>query len=115
MAPDARIPMDQANPLPGWSARYFHSDNVTVSQWDIEAEAAELHEHHHPYEETWVVVAGEAVLVVDGEPTRLGPGDAAVVPPGVAHAMRPVGACRAVVVDHPVRRDFPGRSSHDEA
>jgi hypothetical protein len=36
-------------------------------------------------------------------------GDAAVVPPSVLHAARVIGACRAIVVDYPVRLELPTR------
>jgi mannose-6-phosphate isomerase-like protein (cupin superfamily) len=57
------------------------------------------------------IVDGEILLVVDGCERRLGPGDAAVVPPGTRHSARPVGMCRALVVDSPVRLEMPGRPS----
>ena len=96
------------SPLPGWSGRFFHSENMTFAHWDIDQNAADLHEHHHPEEEVWNVVMGEAVLVVDGERRRLGPGAVAIVPPDVRHSVTVVGPCRAVVVDYPIRRNLPG-------
>lgn len=109
-----RESMHLSTPIPGWSARYFHSDHVTVSHWEIDEGAVDLHEHDHPYEETWNVVAGAALLVLDGQERRLGAGDAAVVPAGRRHAVRVLGPCRAVVVDHPVRQDFPGQQSVEQ-
>ena len=32
-------------PLPGWSGRFLHSDNMTFAHYDIAADAAPLHEH----------------------------------------------------------------------
>lgn len=94
-------------PLPGWSGRFFHSENMTFGHWDIAEDAAELHEHDHPQEEVWNVVEGEVLLVLDGQALRLGPGDAAVIPPHMRHAARPLGACRAIIVDYPVRSRLP--------
>jgi len=79
--------------------------------WDVAEGAADLHEHDHQQEEVWNVVDGEILLVVDGCERRLGPGDAAVVPPGTRHSARPVGAARAIVVDHPLRLQLPGSPS----
>src|SRR2546423_450321 len=49
-------------------------------------------DHVHPHqEERLEVVAGQAVYRVDGDERRMGPGDTAVVPPGVRHAFRNEG------------------------
>jgi mannose-6-phosphate isomerase-like protein (cupin superfamily) len=100
--------MLHGRPLPGWSGRFFHSENNTFALWDIAADAAPLHEHHHPEEEVWNVVEGELLLTIDGDERPLGPGSGAIVPPGTPHSARVTTACRAVVVDHPVRRHLPG-------
>jgi mannose-6-phosphate isomerase-like protein (cupin superfamily) len=81
---------------------------MTFGHWDIAEGAADLHEHEHPQEEVWNVVEGEVLLVVDQQERRLRPGDAAVVPPNTPHSAKTLGACRAVVVDHPVRLVVPG-------
>lgn len=100
--------MLRGSPLPGWSGRFFHSENMTFAHWDISAGAADLHEHQHPGEEVWTVVEGELLLRVDEQERRLGPGDAAIIPPDVRHSATALGACRALVVDHPVRPQLPG-------
>jgi quercetin dioxygenase-like cupin family protein len=41
--------------------------------------------HRHPYDETWVVVQGNITFHLDAERQQAGPGDIAIVPPGVAH------------------------------
>lgn len=103
-----RSEMLEGSPLPGWSGRFFHSQNMTFALWDIDAGAADLHEHHHPQEEVWNVVEGEVVLALEGQERRLGPGDAAVVPPETRHSVRVVGRCRAVIADYPIRESLPG-------
>ena len=84
---------------------------MTFGYWDIAEGAADLHEHEHPQEEVWNVVAWEVLLVVEGQERRLGAGDAAVVLPNTRHSAKPVGPCRAIVVDHPVRVQLPGLRS----
>jgi quercetin dioxygenase-like cupin family protein len=88
---------------------------MTFGHWDIAEGAADLHEHEHPQEEVWNVIEGQVLLVVDGQERRLVSGDAAVIPPNTRHAVKPLGACRAIIVDHPVRMHLPGvsRSSAD--
>ena len=100
--------MRHGSPLHGWSGRFFHSENMTFAHWDIAADAVDLHEHHHVEEEVWNIVEGEVVLSIGGESRTLGPGAAAVVPPNTPHAVKPMGACRVVVTDYPVRRRLPG-------
>jgi unsaturated pyranuronate lyase len=93
--------------LPGWFGRSFHSDNMTFAYWDIAADAAPLHEHHHPQEEVWNVVEGTLALTIGGVEHIVGAGSAAIVPPGTPHSARALGACRAIVVDYPLRTDGP--------
>jgi mannose-6-phosphate isomerase-like protein (cupin superfamily) len=97
-----------ASPLPGWHGRFFHSDNMTFAHWDIDQDAADLHEHLHPQEEVWNIVEGEVDVVVDGQARRLRAGQIAIVPPNVRHSVKVVGPCRAMIVDFPRRLDLPG-------
>ena len=97
-------------PLPGWSGRFLHSANMTFAHSDIAAGAATLHEHQHVQEEVWHIVAGEVALTIDGEEQVLGAGCVAVVPPDTPHSVRPLGACRAVIADYPLRPNLPGMS-----
>ena len=103
--------MQVIEPLRGWTGRFFHSVHMTFGHWDISEDAADLHDHHHVQEEVWNVVSGEIVLVVDGHEHRLQAGSAAIVPSDVPHSARVLGACRAVVVDHPVRTELPAQHS----
>jgi mannose-6-phosphate isomerase-like protein (cupin superfamily) len=100
--------MLRSAPLSGWTGRFFHAETMTFGHWEIAEGAADLHEHAHPHEEVWNIVEGEIALVVDGHERHLGPGDAAVIPPNARHCARHLGACRVIVVDHPVRFDLPG-------
>jgi quercetin dioxygenase-like cupin family protein len=94
-------------PRPGFHGRFFHSAHMTFSYYDIDA-GADVHPHHHPQEEVWHLLAGEADVTVDGETRRVRPGGAAVVPAGVEHSVRAVTQCRAIVVDHPLRDSVGG-------
>ena len=80
--------MLHATPLPGWHGRFFHSDTMTFSHYDIAADAAPLHEHHHPQEEVWHVVDGEVLLTIDGVEQAVHAGGVAVVPPDTPHSVR---------------------------
>ena len=102
--------MVTGSPLPGWSGRFFHSENMTFAHWTVTAAADDLHEHHHEQEEVWNVVAGSIVLVIDGIEGTIEAGGAAVVPPNTPHSARVTGAAEVVVVDFPVREHLPGAS-----
>ena len=98
-------------PLPGWSGRFLHSENMTFAHYDIAAGAAALHEHAHEQEEVWHIVDGEVALTIDGEEQVLGAGCIAVVPPDTSHSVRPLGSFRVVIADDPRRPNLPGLSS----
>jgi mannose-6-phosphate isomerase-like protein (cupin superfamily) len=92
--------------LPGWHGRFFHSGNMTFAYYDIDADAVPLHEHHHEQEEVWNVIQGRLAVTIDGVEHIAEPGCAAIVPPDTPHSARVLGACRAIVVDHPLRDDM---------
>ena len=81
---------------------------MTFAHYDIAAGAAPLHEHEHEQEEVWNVVEGELELIVGGVARRMRAGTAAIVPPHTLHSVRPIGPCRAVIVDYPLRTSLPG-------
>lgn len=94
-------------PLAGWNGRFFHSDHMTFSYYEIDAGAA-VHEHQHPEEEVWNVVEGRLAITIDGKEHVAGPGSAAIVPASTRHSVRALTASRAIVVDHPVRHQVGG-------
>src|SRR5438309_10214627 len=108
-----RTDMIAAEPLPGWSAHFFHSEKMTFSHYDIAADAQPLHQHHHEQEEVWHVVDGEVVISIDGTEQHLTAGSAAVVPPNTPHSVRPIAQCRVVIADYPLRSQLPGVRDRD--
>jgi mannose-6-phosphate isomerase-like protein (cupin superfamily) len=99
--------------LPGWKGRFFDSDNMSFGVYEIDADAAPLHEHHHPQEEVWNVVEGKLALTINGEEFVAEPGCAVIVPPNTPHSARALGTCRAIVVDYPLRSDIGGVRTDD--
>jgi quercetin dioxygenase-like cupin family protein len=93
-------------PREGWKGRFFHSRNMTLANYTVQA-GASLHEHSHPNDEVWNVIEGRLEITIDGETRVVGPGGAAVVPPGTAHSLKALAEVQAIVVDHP-RRDKIG-------
>src|SRR6266481_933981 len=96
--------------LPGWKGRYFDSDNMTFGHYVFDA-GSSIHEHSHPNEEVWNVIEGQLEVTIDGNAQVAGPGFVAIVPPNTLHSVRALSDGRAIVVDHPLRRDMSGSKS----
>jgi len=97
-------------PLPGWTGRFFNSENMTFGYYQTVA-GSTLHEHSHPNEEVWHVIDGELEITIDGETQLAGPGVAAMVPPDTPHSVRVRTAGRVIVVDHPLRASIGGANT----
>jgi len=78
---------------------------MTFAHYEFDA-GSTIHEHHHEQEEVWNVIEGELELTIDGVVRRAGPGVVAIVPPNTPHSVRALSGGRAIIVDHPLRRDF---------
>ena len=94
------LPLHQRRP--GWLGRYFHSPSLTFAHWDFTAGSA-IHEHQHPQEEVWEVIAGELSVTIAGETQVAGPGMVAIVPPRTEHRVVALSGGKAFVVDWPLR------------
>jgi quercetin dioxygenase-like cupin family protein len=91
--------------LPGWHGRYFHSASMTFAHYDFTRGAA-IHEHFHPEEEVYEVIEGELEVTIDGAVQIARPGLVAIVPANARHSVRALTDGKAIIVDHPARRDF---------
>ena len=97
--------IEPKEPLPGWQGRFFNSETMTFGYYNTQ-KGAVLHEHAHPNEETWHVIAGELEITVEGETKLVSAGGVAIVPPNALHAVRVISEGRVIVVDHPKREAF---------
>lgn len=93
------------NILPGCVTRFIHTENMTVSYWNLDAGAV-IPDHSHPHEQVTNIVEGEMDLTVDGETKRLVPGAVAYIPSNVRHSGTAVTECYVLDVFHPVREDY---------
>lgn len=100
--------MPVREPVRGWTGRFYSSPHVTFGMWEVAEGAATVHEHSHPQEEVWIVVSGRLAVTIAGEERVVEAGDAAFVPGGTPHQVRPLGPARAIAADHPVRPNLPG-------
>jgi quercetin dioxygenase-like cupin family protein len=96
--------------LPGWKGRYFDSVNMTFGHYVFDA-GSSIHEHSHPNEEVWNVTDGQLEVTIDGIAQMAVPGFVAIVPPNTLHSVRAISDGRAIVVDHPLRRDMSATES----
>lgn len=90
---------------PGWLGRIFSSDTMTFAHWDFAA-GSTIHEHHHPQEEVWHILAGELDVTIGGQTRRAGPGMIAIVPAETPHSVVAVTDGKAIVADYPLREGF---------
>ncbi len=91
--------------VPGFRARFVHTDQMTFALWTIEA-GASLPGHAHPHEQVANILEGRFELTVGGETWTLEPGMIGVVPPNVPHSGKASTDCRILDVFYPVREDY---------
>ncbi len=91
--------------LPGWRGRYLHSASMTFAHYEFDRDAR-IHEHRHHAEEVYQVLEGELEIVIDDVTHVVGPGRIAVVPANARHHVKALTDGKALVVDHPIRREF---------
>jgi quercetin dioxygenase-like cupin family protein len=91
--------------LPGWHGRYFHTQSMTFAHYNF-ARGSTIHEHFHPEEEVYEVIEGELEVTIDGMAQVAREGVVAIVPPNARHSVKAVTDGKAIIVDHPARRDF---------
>jgi len=91
--------------LPGWHGRYFHTASMTFAHYDF-TRGAEIHEHFHLEEEVYEVIEGELEIAIDGVAQVARPGLVAIVPANARHSVKALTDGKAIIVDHPARRDF---------
>ncbi len=91
--------------VPGFRAKFVHSENMTLAYWDVDP-GAELPEHSHPHQQIANVLDGKFELTVDGEPRVLEPGMVAVIPGGVPHSGKAITSCRLLDAFYPCRDDY---------
>lgn len=91
--------------IPGFRAKFVHSENMTLAYWRVTAEAS-LPEHAHIHEQITTVIEGNFELTVDGKTYPLEPGDVLVIPSQVKHSGRAITDCRLLDVFSPARDDY---------
>jgi mannose-6-phosphate isomerase-like protein (cupin superfamily) len=72
----------------GSTIRELHHTSVqSVAEATLEPDQATERHYHRASEEIYFVTKGSGTLEVDGERTRVRPGDAVLIPPGAWHTL----------------------------
>jgi quercetin dioxygenase-like cupin family protein len=93
----------------GAERRLGHTDNLMIVVIDFydgpKTQPDPL--HSHPHEQVSYVAEGEILFVLDGQQTRMGPGDVFLVPSGKPHSIQQLTEhVRLVDCFTPIREDF---------
>lgn len=91
--------------VPGFRARFVHSDHMTLAYWNIAA-GASLPDHAHPHEQIVNIIEGEFAFTLDGETRTLGAGSVVNIPSNVKHAGKAITNCKIIDAFYPVREDY---------
>jgi len=91
--------------LPGFKARFIHTDSQTISLVEVE-EGAFLPSHSHIHEQISQVIEGEFELTVDGVSKICKKGDIAIIKSDVEHSGRALTPCKVMDIFTPVREDY---------
>ena len=91
--------------VPGYRARFIHSDRMTVAHWNIDAHC-DMPEHAHPHEQIFNLLEGRFQLTVAGETIMAEPGTVVVIPANVKHAGTSLSNCRVIDIFCPARTEY---------
>jgi quercetin dioxygenase-like cupin family protein len=91
--------------VPGFVAKFVHSEQLTLAYWQIEA-GSSLPSHQHPHEQITNLLEGEFELSLEGQVHNLKPGSVLVIPSEAVHSGTAVTDCRILDVFHPRREDY---------
>ncbi len=91
--------------VPGYKARFIHSEDMTAASWNIK-KGYSLPEHSHYQEQISCVTDGEFELTIDGETQILNSGKVAVIPSNAKHSGKAITDCKIIDIFCPVREDY---------
>jgi quercetin dioxygenase-like cupin family protein len=94
--------------VPGFHARFVHTENMTFAYFRID-KGASVPNHSHLNEQVTNVIEGELELNVNGEIKIMKPGNAAVIPGNIPHSAKAITDCNVIDVFYPIREDYKSK------
>jgi len=94
--------------IPGFFARFVHTENVTLVFWEARA-GSTFPEHAHPHEQISTIQKRKFQLTINGETQILEEGVAAVTTSNIRHSGIALTDCKLIDVFYPVREDYKNR------
>ncbi|OGU58023.1 MAG: cupin [Ignavibacteria bacterium GWF2_33_9] len=91
--------------VPGYRAKFVHSENMTCAFWEITA-GASLPEHSHIHEQISNVTEGSFELFINGESHILGPDSVIVIPGNTPHFGKAITDCKITDIFYPIRAEY---------
>ena len=91
--------------VPGFRARFVHTERMTCAYWQIKA-GSSLPDHAHPHEQVTSIISGRFEMTVAGETRTIEAGNVVVIPPGANHRGRSITDCYILDIFSPVREDY---------
>lgn len=91
--------------LPKCHVRFVHSDNMTLSYWNLE-EGAVIPEHSHPHEQVCNMIEGRMELTVGDEMRLMTAGSVALIGSNTPHSVKALTPCYVIDVFYPIREDY---------
>jgi quercetin dioxygenase-like cupin family protein len=83
----------------------IHGEKTLMARFKLEKGSA-IPDHHHPHEQTGMLLSGHMIFTVDGTDHDVMPGDSWCIGSDVRHSARAIEDSVAVEVFSPVREDY---------
>lgn len=92
--------------FPGALSGILAGENLMLSFLELVAGGA-VPEHSHPHEQAGLMISGKLRFKIGSEEQIMGPGDAFLVPPNVAHSGEVLeGPAQVLDIFSPIREDY---------
>jgi quercetin dioxygenase-like cupin family protein len=97
--------LDAHEMIPGFNAKFVHSESMTISYWEIK-KGSTLPEHAHPHEQISQVMEGLFELTIAGTSQIMKPGMVAIIPSNIIHSGKALTDSKVMDIFCPVRKDY---------
>ena len=91
--------------VPGYTARFIHSENMTIAYYTVKA-GAPFPSHQHPHEQISNMLEGTMEFNLNGKVEMIEPGKIVVIPANTPHSGIAISDCKILDVFSPVREDY---------